>query len=294
MKLSSWIERIHHPILRESLLLMRVDRPVGTWLLLWPSLWSLMGASAGFPEYKLVFIFILGTFIMRSAGCVANDLADRDFDPHVQRTCSRPLARKAISVRHALFLLIFLLTIALSLAWQLNFFSLLLCIPGAFLALSYPWTKRLIDAPQLYLGISFGWSALIAWAAVRDTLDWPAWTFFFATVFWAAGYDTIYGMADRNDDKKIGIRSTALFFGDHSWIAVGVFYLIASFFWFLSGYILNFSFIYYFFCFLSLLHLLHQVILTRKKADNEMISIFKRNQWTGGIVLFGIISEKIS
>ncbi|MBF0174555.1 MAG: 4-hydroxybenzoate octaprenyltransferase [Magnetococcales bacterium] len=292
MKPVSWIEKISHPIIRESLLLMRVDRPVGTWLLLWPGLWSLTGASSGLPDIKLMLIFIFGTFIMRSAGCVANDLADRNFDPHVERTRLRPLARKAISIRHAVLLLIFLLIIALLLGLQLNHSALLLCIPGAFLAVSYPLTKRFIDAPQLYLGMSFGWSVIIAWAAVKENVDWPAWTLFLATVFWATGYDTIYGMVDKKDDIKIGVRSTALLFGDHAWKAVGIFYFITAFFWFLSGYLLHYSLVFHTILLIAMLHLARQVILIRKLPESTLIPVFTSNTWTGGIVLLAMMIEK--
>ncbi|HIJ85218.1 MAG: 4-hydroxybenzoate octaprenyltransferase [Magnetococcales bacterium] len=290
----TWIDKIPYATVRESLLLMRVDRPVGIWLLLWPGLWSLMGASVGFPDFKLFIIIVIGTFLMRSAGCVANDLADRNIDPHVERTRSRPLARKAISIIHSVFLLFVLLFLALLLGLQLNKYAIFLCVPGAFLALSYPLTKRIIDAPQLYLGISFGWSVIIAWAAARNSLDWPAWFFFLATVFWATGYDTIYGMVDKKDDAKIGVRSTALFFGKMAWIAIGGFYSLTVLFWIFAGYFLHFSLIYFLFIAMATIHLGWQVYLVRNIPEHQLIGVFTLNQWTGGIVFVGLVVEKFN
>lgn len=289
----SWIENIANPRIRESLLLMRVDRSVGTWLLLWPALWSLMGASSGYPDSTLLIIFILGTFIMRSAGCVANDLADRNFDPHVERTRHRPLARGAVSITHAVGLLIFLLAIALFLGMQLNTVALSLCLPGAFLALSYPLTKRWIDTPQLYLGISFGWATVIAWAAVNGRVDSPAWTLFLATVFWATGYDTIYGMVDKDDDVKIGVKSTAILFGDKGWLAVAVFYGLTTLFWILSGFLLHYSPLYTVAILGAAVHLAIQVVQIRRLPKSQLLGIFISNKWTGGIVFTGFCLEKI-
>ncbi|MBF0347827.1 MAG: 4-hydroxybenzoate octaprenyltransferase [Magnetococcales bacterium] len=288
------IEKIPFSLVRESLLLMRVDRGVGTWLLLWPGLWSLLAASQGFPDFRLFLIITVGTFIMRSAGCVANDLADRNFDPHVARTRMRPLARKAIPVSHALALLVILLFIALFLGMQLGAYVLALCVPGAFLALSYPFTKRFLHAPQLYLGVAFGWSVIIAWAAVRGTLDWPAWLLFFATICWATGYDTIYGMVDKKDDIKIGIKSTALLFGDHAWLAVAAFYLLTLTFLAFSGYLLHYTSVFYSFILLAFLHFSFQIVQIRNIAPSSLLSVFTSNRWTGGIICLGFVFEKIS
>lgn len=290
---SSWIEKIDNRLVRESLFLMRVDRPVGTWLLLWPSLWSLMVASEGFPKINLFIIILSGTFIMRSAGCVANDLADRKIDPHVERTRLRPLAKGSLQVKHGIFLLLVLLFLALLIALQLPEKAILLCIPGAFLALTYPLTKRIIHTPQLYLGVSFGWGVIIAWAAVRDTIDWPAWILFFATVFWATGYDTIYGMVDKKDDMKIGVRSTALLFGDKAWIAIGLFYSVTLICWALVGSVQNYSLAYYLCIGVIMVHFFGQIQSVRKLPENELIKVFSSNQWVGALLFIGLIIEKI-
>ncbi|MBF0414934.1 MAG: 4-hydroxybenzoate octaprenyltransferase [Magnetococcales bacterium] len=281
-------------IVRESLRLMRVDRPVGTWLLLWPGLWSLLAASQDMPHWKLWIIMVLGTFIMRSAGCVANDLTDRNIDPYVTRTRSRPLAIKSLSISYAVILLVALMLVALLLAMQLNFFSFLLCFPAAFLALSYPWTKRVIHAPQLYLGISFGWSVIVAWSAVQNSLAWPAWLLFFATIFWATGYDTIYGMIDRKDDRKIGVKSTALYFGDRVWGAVGCFYFFMIILLCVTGFLLNYSIIYYIFIGVAQLHLAQQILDGQKLPDDQLLPIFIRNQWTGFYIFLGFVFEKFA
>ena len=194
--------------------LMRLDRPVGSLLLLWPTLWALWLASGGRPKAQILFVFVAGVVLMRSAGCVINDYADREFDPHVARTRDRPLASGRVSPLEALLLFAALSVSALLLALQLNRFTLLFAVAGAFLAVTYPFIKRFISVPQLYLGISFGWGIPMAFAAQLETVPRVAWLLFVANLLWVTVYDTIYAMVDRNDDLRIGVRSTAILFGD--------------------------------------------------------------------------------
>ena len=194
--------------------LMRLDRPVGILLLLWPTLWALWLSSAGHPDGHVLWIFIAGVVLMRSAGCVINDYADRDFDPHVERTRNRPLAAGRITPLEALLLFAALGLGALMLALQLNRFTLLFAVAGAFLAVTYPFIKRFLSIPQLYLGLSFGWGIPMAFAAQREAVPRVAWLLFVANILWVTVYDTIYAMVDRDDDLKIGVRSTAILFGD--------------------------------------------------------------------------------
>ena len=208
--------------LREYALLARLHRPIGTLLLLWPVLWALWLAAGGIPDGRLLVIFVGGTLLMRSAGCVINDFADRDFDPHVARTRDRPLAARRVSPYEALWLFGALLLAAFVLALQLDPLSFRMAFVGAALAASYPFFKRFFPAPQLYLGIAFGWAVPMAFAAQAGSVPRLGWLVFLVTVLWACIYDTLYAMVDRDDDRRIGIRSTALLFGDVDRAAVGI------------------------------------------------------------------------
>jgi 4-hydroxybenzoate polyprenyltransferase len=194
--------------------LMRLDRPIGIWLLLWPTLWALWISSRGKPDPRIFVIFVAGTILMRSAGCAINDYADRSFDPHVARTKDRPLAAGRISTLEALLLFAVLSLAALMLALQLNKATLLLAVVGGFLAVSYPFVKRFLSVPQMYLGLTFGWGIPMAFEAQFDQVPRVAWLLLLANVLWVTVYDTIYAMVDRDDDRKIGVRSTAILFGD--------------------------------------------------------------------------------
>jgi 4-hydroxybenzoate polyprenyltransferase len=208
--------------LREYALLTRLHRPIGTLLLLWPALWALWIAARGVPDAGLLVIFLVGTVLMRSAGCVINDFADRDFDPHVARTRDRPLAARRVSPYEALGLFGVLMLAAFLLALQLDPLTFRMSFVGAALAASYPFFKRFFPAPQLYLGIAFGWAVPMAFAAQAGSVSRLGWLVFLVTVLWAGIYDTLYAMVDRDDDRRIGIRSTALLFGDMDRAAVGV------------------------------------------------------------------------
>ncbi len=211
------------PNLRHYGRLIRIERPIGTYLLLWPTLWALWIASKGFPDIRLLFIFVLGTFIMRSAGCAINDIADRNIDVHVERTRDRPLAAGDITLREALAVFGLLMVVAFILVLQLNRLTVLLSIAAAMLAASYPFMKRFHHLPQAYLGVAFSFSILMAFTAVTNQLPPPkAWFLFAANLLWTTGYDTMYGMCDREDDLKIGVKSTAILFGDYDRFWVGV------------------------------------------------------------------------
>lgn len=194
--------------------LMRLDRPVGIFLLLWPTLWALWIASGGRPDAKVLGVFVLGVVIMRSAGCVINDFADRDFDPHVRRTLNRPLATGRVHPREALILFVGLCLVAFGLVLLLDPLTIGLSFAGAFLAATYPFMKRYTHWPQIYLGAAFGWAVPMAFAAQTGTVPGAAWLLFVATVLWATVYDTFYAMVDREDDLLIGVKSTAVLFGN--------------------------------------------------------------------------------
>jgi 4-hydroxybenzoate polyprenyltransferase len=199
--------------LREYARLMRLDRPIGIWLLLWPVLWALWVSAHGRPDERLFVIFVIGTVVMRSAGCVMNDFADREFDPHVRRTADRPLARQSVSPAEALGLFAVLALAALALVIPLNRPTQVLALIGGALAVTYPFLKRFFSLPQAYLGAAFGWSVPMAYAAQTGVIPPEAWVMFLSVVLWTTAYDTIYAMVDREDDLVIGVRSSAILFG---------------------------------------------------------------------------------
>jgi 4-hydroxybenzoate polyprenyltransferase len=207
--------------LREYARLMRLDRPIGIWLLLWPVLWALWISADGRPDERLFVIFVIGTFVMRSAGCVMNDFADREFDPHVRRTADRPLARQAVSPAEALGLFAVLALIALALVIPLNRPTQVLALIGGVLAVTYPFLKRFFSLPQAYLGMAFSWSVPMAFAAQTGELPLLAWVLFLSGVLWTTAYDTMYAMVDREDDLVIGIRSSAILFGRADRLVIG-------------------------------------------------------------------------
>lgn len=200
--------------------LMRLDKPIGILLLLWPTLWALWMSSRGSPNWIIVWIFLLGTVLMRSAGCVMNDYADRRFDPHVERTRARPLATGEVSGKEALLLAAVLSLLAFTLVLMLNSLTIVLSVVALFLAATYPLTKRFFSIPQAYLGIAFGFGIPMAFAAHNNVVPPIAWWLLLANIFWAIAYDTEYAMVDREDDVRIGIRSSALFFGKHDLAAI--------------------------------------------------------------------------
>jgi len=202
--------------------LVRLDKPIGALLLLWPTLWALWIASSGVPDLKVVAIFVAGTVLMRSAGCAMNDFADRDIDPHVRRTADRPLAAGLLRAREALAVAGGLSLIAFLLVLTLNRLAIGLSFVALFLAASYPFTKRFLALPQAYLGIAFGFGIPMAFAALLDDLPAICWWMLLANILWTVGYDTEYAMVDRDDDLKLGIRTSAILFGRHDVAAVAL------------------------------------------------------------------------
>jgi 4-hydroxybenzoate polyprenyltransferase len=201
--------------LKQYWLLARFDRPIGTLILLWPTLWALWVAGDGKPDGLVLIVFVLGVVLMRAAGCVINDYADRDFDPHVERTKQRPIAAGKVKPKEALILFAVLCLIAFGLVLLMNIYTILLSFIGAFLAASYPFMKRYTHLPQAYLGIAFGWAVPMAFAAQRGDIPLVAWLMYLAVMLWALVYDTMYAMVDKDDDLKIGVKSTAILFGDY-------------------------------------------------------------------------------
>ncbi|HEX4388878.1 MAG TPA: 4-hydroxybenzoate octaprenyltransferase [Steroidobacteraceae bacterium] len=269
--------------------LMRLDRPIGTWLLLWPALWALWIAGAGRPTPRVLIVFVLGVFVMRAAGCVINDFADRDIDPHIRRTRDRPLAARRVSPREALMLFLVLLLIALFLVTRLDPYTIRLAVIGALLTVSYPFFKRFFPLPQLYLGLSFGgWSVLMAFEAQGGALPRVAWVLYFAAVMWAAVYDTIYAMVDREDDLKIGVKSSAILFADMDKLLIGVMQLMMLFALVLVGRNMQFGNWYNAGIAGVAILFLWQQWLIRRREPAGCLRAFLNNQYVG-VVLFAAI-----
>lgn len=214
------------PSLTDFAALIRLSNQTGTLLLMLPSLWALVLASKGRPSVPLMLIFVVGSFVMRSAGVIINDLADRSFDRQVTRTKMRPLARGTLHPVHAVLCLVGFLFVAAGLLAFLNPLTVVLSPIALGLATVYPFTKRFFSAPQFFLGLAFGWGTVLAWAAVRNQLDTATWLLFACTICWALAYDTVYALQDREDDRRVGVHSSALLFGSHVWIVVGTFELV--------------------------------------------------------------------
>lgn len=225
--------------------LIRLPKQQGTLLVLWPTLWSLIIASEGAPGTRLLVIFVLGTFLMRSAGCAINDIADRNFDPHVERTRTRPLASGRLNVREALFVFVTLSALAFVLVLFLNTLTIILSVVGILLASLYPFVKRVSHFPQVVLGMAFGWGAVMAWSAVKGALGPVPLLIFTANIFWSTAYDTIYALMDIDDDVKIGVKSTAIFFGEKVYLALTLLYLLFTAFLLWAGYAAGMGGVYY-------------------------------------------------
>lgn len=211
--------------LRDYALLMRMDKPIGVLLLLWPTMWGLWLASSGKPDSGVLIVLVLGVFLVRSAGCVINDYADRNYDPHVARTRDRPLAAGRVTEREALGLFAVLILLAFGLVLTTNALTIKLSLAAAVLAVTYPFVKRFSSLPQVYLGVAFSWGIPMAFAAQTGAVAPVAWQLMLANVFWVISYDTMYAMVDRDDDLRIGVRSTAILFGNYDRLAIGFFQL---------------------------------------------------------------------
>jgi 4-hydroxybenzoate polyprenyltransferase len=274
--------------------LMRLDRPIGTWLLLWPALWALWIAGAGRPDPRVLIIFVLGVFVMRAAGCVINDYADRNIDPHIRRTRDRPIAARRVSPAEALVLFALLNLVALFLVTRLNFLTFKLACIGALLTVSYPFLKRFFPMPQLYLGISFGgWSVLMAFAAQTGALPRVAWVLYIAAVIWAAVYDTIYAMVDREDDLKIGVKSSAILFADMDKFLIAIMQGLMLWALVLAGRNMEFGNWYYAgVTAAGVLFLWHQFLI-RKREPAGCLRAFLSNQYVGLVIFVGVLLQYV-
>ncbi len=271
--------------------LMRLDKPIGALLLLWPTLWGLWIAARGEPEWMTVWLFSLGTLLMRSAGCVMNDLADRNFDAHVQRTKDRPLAAGLVSVKEALWLAAGLTLAAFCLVLTFNWLTVALSFAALGLAATYPFTKRFLALPQAYLGVTFGFGIPMAFAAVSNQLPASAWWLLLANVFWAIAYDTEYAMVDRDDDLKIGIKTAAITLGRFDVAAVMLCYAAMLAVLVLIGMNLGFGVYYYLGLGGAALIMLYHYTLIRARRREGCFKAFLHNNWVGGVIFAGIAAD---
>lgn len=269
--------------------LVRFDRPIGSYLLLWPTLWALWIAADGVPDLKILIIFVLGVFVMRSAGCAINDYADRDIDGDVERTKERPLATGVISSKEALGVFVFLGLVALVLALQLNWLTIKLSVVALLLAASYPFMKRVHMLPQVHLGVAFAWAIPMAYTALNNELpDLSNWLVFIAAVLWTTAYDTMYGMTDREDDLKLGLKSTAILFGQYDRLIVGLLQLVTCWLLALVGYLNDLGGIYYLGLIGASVFFVYQQYLIRER-DRLLCSVaFLNNNWFGMVVFGGM------
>jgi 4-hydroxybenzoate polyprenyltransferase len=269
--------------------LIRGDRPVGTLLLLWPTLWALWLAAEGLPPLDLLLIFSAGVWLTRSAGCVINDYADRWLDPQVERTRTRPLARGALSGREALTAFVLMMLIAFGLVLMTNKLTILLSMAGAMLAVTYPYLKRHTYFPQLYLGIAFGWGIPMAFAAVQERIPQSAWLLFLANLLWTIAYDTWYAMIDREDDLKAGAKSLAIFLGDMDLLAIGM--MQAGFLASLAlvGRQYHFGLSYFICIALAGVVILWQFKIAALRHREDCFRAFLSNQWIGLLIFIGFV-----
>lgn len=280
------------PQIRASLyqyyLLTRLHKPIGIFLLLWPALWALWVAGAGEPRVGVLTVFVLGVVLMRSAGCVINDYADRTVDPYVERTQDRPIAAGRVSPHEALVLFAVLVLLAFVLVLFMNTLTIVLSFVGVALAALYPYMKRYTYLPQVVLGAAFGWAVPMAFAAQTGTVPAEAWLFFIATVLWATTYDTMYAMVDREDDLRIGVKSTAILFGDLDKLIIGVIQVLVLLALGMAGHRLQLSAFYYLGLTLAAALAVYQQYLIRHRDRAACFQAFLNNNWFGAAVFAGL------
>ena len=271
--------------------LMRMHKPIGAFLLLWPTLWALWLATNGRPSPKLFAVFVAGVFVMRALGCIMNDYADRHFDRHVSRTRERPLATGEVTLSEALILCLILGLTALGLVLTLNTLCLQLAFIGLALAMSYPFMKRYTYLPQPYLGLAFGWGIPVAFAAAQGSVPPEAWLIFIANILWATVYDTMYAMVDRTDDVKIGVKSTAILFGSMDKKIIGILQLLLLGNLIIVGTRLELGTAYYFGLGAAACFAGYQQYLIRRREPSKCFEAFLNNNWFGAAVFTGILLQ---
>jgi 4-hydroxybenzoate polyprenyltransferase len=277
--------------LKQYWLLTRFDRPIGILILLWPALWALWVASDGRPDLGVLTVICLGVVLMRAAGCVINDYADREFDPHVARTKQRPIAAGKVKPKEALWIFVVLCLCAFGLVLTLNIFTILLSFIAAFLAASYPFMKRYTQLPQAYLGIAFGWAIPMSFSAQTNYIPLVAWVMYLAVVLWALVYDTMYAMVDKEDDLKIGVKSTAILFGSYDRYIMAFLQLIIIGLLIIVGQMKHLSWPYYGGILVATGLFVYQQKLIYYRDKNQCFKAFLNNNWFGMVVFIGLLVD---
>lgn len=271
--------------------LMRLDKPIGIYLVMWPTLWALWIAAEGFPQWHLLLIFILGAFVMRAAGCVINDFADRNFDGHVKRTKDRPLPSGRVTEKEALALFVGLLLVAFILVCFTNRLTMIYALGGVLLAATYPFMKRYTHMPQVVLGAAFSWGIPMAFTAQAGEVTQQAWLLYAANLLWTVAYDTLYAMVDRDDDLKIGVKSTAVLFGDADKLIVALLQGLTLLTLVLVGQQLEFSWIYYLSLVVAAGFFAYQQWIIRERERASCFKAFLNNHWVGAVIFIGIFTD---
>ncbi|APC92143.1 MULTISPECIES: 4-hydroxybenzoate octaprenyltransferase [Francisella] len=275
--------------LKAYFMLMRLHRPIPILLILWPTLTALVLASHGIPNIKYLVIFTIGVVVMRTVGCIVNDIADIDFDKHVARTNTRPLTSGQLSVKNAIYLCLILILVAFICVLFLNIFTILLSFVAMFLAILYPFCKRFFALPQLVLGLAFNFGIFMAFAAIQNKIPLEAWIFYLSTICWTIAYDTIYALADREFDLEIGINSSAVLFGDKVFRYIFLFNLLALVFLIILGIYCDFNIFFYLGVIVCSLFFIRNYFLYKKLGITNCINAFSANHWVG-LVIFIIIA----
>ena len=277
---------------KNYLVLMRFPLPIGIYLLLWPTLWALWFAVGGFPEQRILLIFTIGVVLMRSAGCVINDYVDRKIDILVARTKNRPIASGRVSPTEAIALFLVLLVLALLLVLQTNRLTVYMAVVALFLAISYPFMKRIHSLPQVHLGLAFGWAIPMAYTAQTNALPpLEGWLLYAAGICWSVAYDTMYAMADRHDDQAIGVKSSALLFGKYDRSLIAVFQLSVLVFLFIAGYLKTLGSFYYGGLAVAIIFSIYQQYLLRNRSPELCLRAFNNNNYFGMAVFVGLFID---
>jgi 4-hydroxybenzoate polyprenyltransferase len=293
IRAGDWADRYAPSSLRPYIRLARLDRPIGTWLLLFPGWWAIALAASGWPDWRLILLFGIGAIVMRGAGCTLNDIADRDFDGRVERTRTRPIPSGAVSVRQAIVFMALQAAIGAAILASLKPLAILLGLLVLVLVATYPFMKRITYWPQFFLGLNFNWGALLGWAAVRGSLDWPAALLYIGGIAWTLGYDTIYAHQDKEDDVLIGVKSSALALGARTRPWLWIFYAVAVALWAAAGAADGLGWPFWVGLGLTAAQLGWQAARVETETSADCLAKFKSNRLAGWLMLVGIIAAHV-
>ena len=293
IRTGDWADRYAPPALRPYIRLARLDRPIGTWLLLFPGWWAIALAARGWQDWRLIVLFGIGATAMRGAGCTLNDIADRDFDGRVERTRTRPIPSGAVSLRQAWLFMAAELAVGAAVLFSLNRAAILLGFLVLLLIATYPFMKRITYWPQFFLGLNFNWGALLGWAAVRGRIEMPAVLLYIGGICWTLGYDTIYAHQDKEDDVRIGVKSSALALGEGTRPWLFLFYAGAVALWAAAGRVAGMGALYWLALALVALQLAWQAATVDIDNSADCLRKFRSNRWTGWLLLCGMIAAHI-